>query len=119
MPQEMEDALSKKGAAVWRLPVTNGSLDLGLLMSRLAQEGINSILIEGGGDTAARFLNAELVDKVSFFIAPLIIGGTCAIPAIGGKGIEVMADALQLHNVTTKWCGPDLLYEGYVAAELD
>lgn len=114
MPQETEIILREQGAKIWRLPATNGSLDLQQLMTQLAEERVDSILIEGGGETAASFLNAGLVDKVSLFIAPLIIGGRQAIPSVGGEGIEVMADALHLHRVTTEWCGPDLLYEGYL-----
>jgi len=64
-------------------------------------------------ETAAAFLDVRLVDKVSLFIAPLLIGGRGAVPAVGGSGVERVADALRLERVTTDWCGPDLLYTGY------
>ena len=113
MSEESEISLRKKGAEVWRLPLIDGSLDLAQLLKQVAEEGLDSILIEGGGETAASFLNAGLVDKVSLFMAPLFIGGRQAIPSIGGEGIEFMAEAIHLHRVTTEWCGADLLYEGY------
>lgn len=117
MSQESETFLREKGATVWRLPSAHGSLDLHQLLAQVAEEGLDSVLIEGGGETAAGFLNAGLVDKVSLFIAPLLIGGTQAIPSIGGEGIEFMANAIHLHQVTTEWCGPDLLYSGYLSKQ--
>ena len=114
MSQQSETFLMEKGATVWRLSASDGALDLHQLLAQLADEDLDSVLIEGGGETAAGFLNAGLVDKVSLFIAPLFIGGRQAIPSIGGAGIEFMSEAIHLHRVTTEWCGPDLLYEGYM-----
>jgi len=113
MSEESEIALKEKGAEVWRLPLVNGSLDLPQLLRQLAEAGLDSILIEGGGETAAGFLNTGLVDKVSLFMAPLFIGGRQAVPSIGGEGIDAMAQAIHLHRVSTEWLGEDLLYTGY------
>lgn len=107
--------LEEKGATIWQLPGTDGRIDLQQLSFRLAEEKLDSLLIEGGGETAAGFLNAGLVDKVSMFIAPLIIGGADAIPAVGGTGIKSISEAIRLHRVTTEWLGPDLLYTGYLS----
>jgi len=54
------------------------------------------------------------VDKVIAFISPVIIGGKDAIPAITGKGVETMADALRLERVTTERFGDDIMIRGYV-----
>jgi diaminohydroxyphosphoribosylaminopyrimidine deaminase/5-amino-6-(5-phosphoribosylamino)uracil reductase len=116
MSAALEEALLSRGARVWRLSDAGQSLDLSGLLARLAAEGIDSVLIEGGGETAAPFLDARLVDKVSIFVAPLLIGGRGAVPAIGGPGVERIADALRLERVTTEWIGPDLLYSGYVTS---
>jgi diaminohydroxyphosphoribosylaminopyrimidine deaminase/5-amino-6-(5-phosphoribosylamino)uracil reductase len=110
----VEQELCSRGARVWRLPDSVGGIDLIRLVADLADNGIDSILIEGGGETAAAFLNAGLVDKVSLFIAPILIGGRGAVPAVGGSGAERVADALRLECVTTKWFGSDLLYTGYL-----
>ena len=45
---------------------------------------------------AGKFLDAGLVNKVSFFLAPIIIGGREAPNAIGGQGAETLAEALKL-----------------------
>jgi diaminohydroxyphosphoribosylaminopyrimidine deaminase/5-amino-6-(5-phosphoribosylamino)uracil reductase len=113
MPTGLEQQLCARGTRVWRLRDAAGGVDLPRLLALLAEDGIDSVLIEGGGETAATFLDAGLVDKVSLFIAPILIGGRGAVPAVGGAGAERVADALRLQRVTTEWTGPDLLYEGY------
>lgn len=113
MPTGLEQQLCARGARVWRLRDAAGGVDLPRLLALLAEHGIDSVLIEGGGETAATFLDAGLVDKVSLFIAPILIGGRGAVAAVGGAGAERVADALRLQRITTEWTGPDLLYEGY------
>ena len=114
MSEALEEDLAARGARVWRFPNGAGRSDPAWLLARLADEGIDSVLIEGGGEVAAAFLSAGFVDKVAFFIAPILIGGRGAVPAVGGAGVEHVADALRLERVTTRWCGPDLLYTGYL-----
>ena len=106
--------LESAGCRVWELPTERGDVDLKLLLERLGEEGVDSVLIEGGGETAAAFLAAGLVDRVSFLIAPILIGGRDAVPAIGGLGAERLADAQRLTDISTEWVGPDLIYSGRV-----
>ena len=113
MPPDVEAVLAERGARIWRLRDPEGAIDPAQLLARLGSERIDSVLIEGGGDTAAHFLAAGLVDKLSWFVCPLLIGGRDAIPAVGGVGSARIADALRLKDVSTRWVGPDLLYEAY------
>ena len=106
--------LETAGFRVWELPGKGEGVDLPRLLACLGEIGIDSILIEGGGETAASFLEAGLVDRVSFLLAPILIGGRSAVPAIGGLGAERLADAVRLVDVTTTWVGPDLVYSGLV-----
>jgi diaminohydroxyphosphoribosylaminopyrimidine deaminase/5-amino-6-(5-phosphoribosylamino)uracil reductase len=69
--------------------------------------------VEGGATVAANFLEAGLVNKVSFFIAPLIIGGREAPQAVGGKGAETLMDAYDLQDVTITQRGRDVEITGY------
>ena len=84
------------------------------MLAKLNERSIQSVLIEGGANVAGAFLDAGLVDKVSFFIAPLIIGGCDAPPAIGGTGPATIADALRLHDVVFQQHGPDIEITGYI-----
>ncbi len=63
--------------------------DLPGVLRELATRSLQSVLVEGGGTVAGEFLDAGLVNKVTFFIAPKIVGGTEAPSAVGGKGIEL------------------------------
>jgi len=108
--------LEKMGIGVIVVPGENvgGGVNLQNLMKELSVRGIIHIMIEGGSEVNASALSAGIVDKVIYFIAPKIIGGKDAKPAIGGIGIECMSDALNLKNVRISQIGPDMLMEGYL-----
>jgi len=108
-----ERGLVELGARVWRIPSDGGRIDLLALLDRLGEEKIDSVLVEGGGETAAAFLDAGLVDKVTVFVAPLLIGGRAATPAVGGEGAAKIADAVRLRDVSVERFGDDLCITGY------
>lgn len=84
------------------------------VVARLAELGITSVLVEGGSEIAASFLEAGVVDKIVFFIAPLIIGGREAPPVIGGRGAGPLSEALRLHDMRWSGTGGDLMVEAYL-----
>jgi diaminohydroxyphosphoribosylaminopyrimidine deaminase/5-amino-6-(5-phosphoribosylamino)uracil reductase len=83
-------------------------------MQELEKSGITSILIEGGSSLSSYCLEAGIVDKVMFFIAPKIIGGRDSFPAVGGKSFRQLQNAYRLRDVKTKKIGEDILIEGYI-----
>jgi diaminohydroxyphosphoribosylaminopyrimidine deaminase/5-amino-6-(5-phosphoribosylamino)uracil reductase len=87
--------------------------DLDAVLSELSARSIQSVLVEGGAGVAGKLLEAGLVNKVSFFLAPIIIGGRDAPGAIGGAGVERLADALKLHNLEIVRRGEDIEVTGY------
>lgn len=87
--------------------------DLRTVLEELGQRSMQSVLVEGGASVAGKFLDAGLVNKVSFFIAPMIIGGREAPMAIGGHGAETLRDALELQDVEITQRGPDIEVTGY------
>jgi diaminohydroxyphosphoribosylaminopyrimidine deaminase/5-amino-6-(5-phosphoribosylamino)uracil reductase len=90
-----------------------GARDLAAVLDDLGKREVQTILLEGGGTVAGAFLDARLVNKVTFFIAPMIIGGREATIAVGGTGAERIADAFQLENVEVVKRGRDLEITGY------
>ncbi|HJU93148.1 MAG TPA: bifunctional diaminohydroxyphosphoribosylaminopyrimidine deaminase/5-amino-6-(5-phosphoribosylamino)uracil reductase RibD [Pyrinomonadaceae bacterium] len=90
-----------------------GESDLRVVLKELGNRSIQSVLVEGGSTVAGEFIDAGLVNKVTFFIAPKIVGGTDAPSALGGKGVEMMSDALELENVTVTRRGKDIEVTGY------
>ena len=87
--------------------------DLGALLKELGSRSIQSVLVEGGATVAGEFVDAGLVNKVTFFIAPKIVGGADAPSAVAGRGVEMMSEALELENVTVKQRGKDIEVTGY------
>ena len=73
------------------------------------------MVIEGGGEVNAAALQAGIVDKLMFFIAPKLIGGTDAPGPVGGEGIVRLAEAFELRDVKTTQIGADFLIEGYLS----
>lgn len=93
--------------------------DLLSVVGELAKRSVQSVLIEGGAGIAGKFLDAGLVNKVSFFIAPVIIGGREAPNAIDGTGTERIVDATQLEDVEIVRHGPDIEVTGYPSKAKD
>jgi diaminohydroxyphosphoribosylaminopyrimidine deaminase/5-amino-6-(5-phosphoribosylamino)uracil reductase len=107
-------SLESRGVEVIR--GANGGRDLLSVLQELQGRSLQSVLVEGGATVAGAFLDAGLVDKVSFFIAPLIIGGRDAPAAIGGTGAQKIANAVNLHDVEITQHGRDLEITGYPRA---
>jgi diaminohydroxyphosphoribosylaminopyrimidine deaminase/5-amino-6-(5-phosphoribosylamino)uracil reductase len=89
------------------------SRDINLVLMKLKDLSIQSLLVEGGSSVATAFLEAGLVDKVTFFIAPIIIGGQDLPSAVGGSGAGKLSEALRLKRVTTQRLGSDIEITGY------
>lgn len=87
--------------------------DLSSVLTELGSRSIQSVLVEGGATVAGKLLEAGLVNKVSFFLAPIIIGGREAPSAIGGAGAARLVDALRLQNVEIVRRGEDIEVTGY------
>jgi diaminohydroxyphosphoribosylaminopyrimidine deaminase/5-amino-6-(5-phosphoribosylamino)uracil reductase len=108
----IKEKAGKAGTARRRNPAR---VDLKRLMKELGKLNITSVMIEGGSSIGASALSSKIVDKAMFFIAPKVIGGTDAIPSIGGKSPALLKSALNLKNIQTTPFGDDILIEGYVA----
>ncbi|MGI6491595.1 MAG: bifunctional diaminohydroxyphosphoribosylaminopyrimidine deaminase/5-amino-6-(5-phosphoribosylamino)uracil reductase RibD [Pelotomaculum sp.] len=112
-PRKRLLALREAGAEI--LVVSKGPrVDLVELMKLLGAREITSILLEGGGTVHSAALEAGIVDKVCWFIAPKIIGGDGAPGAVGGLGVDDPDEAVQLERVRMKCLGEDFCLEGYI-----
>ena len=92
--------------------------DLCSVLGELGRRSIQSVLIEGGPTVAGSFIEAGLVNKVTFFIAPKIIGGTDAPSAVAGSGVERISEALELERVEVIQRGRDIEVTGYPVGRL-
>ena len=107
-------ALESSDVAVLPVPVSDGRVDLAAALDALYVHGVRRLLVEGGAKIHGAFLKARLADQVSAFVAPRILGGKDAVPAVEGSGIDT-AEAMQdLEEVMWRRLGDDLLMQGYV-----
>jgi diaminohydroxyphosphoribosylaminopyrimidine deaminase/5-amino-6-(5-phosphoribosylamino)uracil reductase len=106
-------AIEAAGAEVLVLPRVGDSLDLGALLRVLAERGVLSLLVEGGGILLGSLFDQGLVDKVQAIIAPLIIGAAEAPAAVAGRGAHRLAQAWRLREVIVEQLGDDILITGY------
>lgn len=115
MPKEKKAALERLGCRVIVCQTDGQHVDLNDLMKIIGEEGINSILLEGGGTLNDGALRAGIVQKVISFIAPKIIGGDTAKTPVAGRGIGLMKDAITLESVSYKTFDKDLCITGYIS----
>ena len=90
-----------------------GQVDLRMLLQRLGEMKIFSVLVEGGAELLTSFLRANLVDKFVIAIAPKIIGK--GIEAVGNLGIKDVSKAIRFSEVKTRKVGTDLIFEGWLS----
>ncbi len=89
-------------------------IDLDMLMEIIGKMGVTSLLIEGGSSLNAYALEDNIVDKVMFFIAPIIIGGKESFPAVGGQRFKKLSEAYKIKNTKVRRIGEDFLITGYL-----
>jgi riboflavin biosynthesis protein RibD len=87
------------------------------LLDELGKRGLQSLLVEGGAVVAGEFIDAGLVNKATFFIAPKIVGGVEAPSAVKGIGVELMRDARTLRDVMISQRGDDIEVTGYLLSK--
>ena len=114
-PPDRVDAIQRlPGVEVLSVPALNGRVDVRRLINRLADGRLTSLLVEGGGMLHASMLAAGLIDKLYAVTAPIIIGGQAALGPVGGLGVERLADAWPVKNLTAKKLGEDILITCYL-----
>jgi len=108
-------ALREVAGRVFELPRgRDRHVDLEAGMAQLAEAGLTTLLVEGGGGLAAALLRANLVDEVHWFLAPRLIGadGRAGLAALG---LGRLADAISLEDMQVTRRGEDLHVCGRIA----
>lgn len=82
------------------------------VLAALEGLGLTDIFVEGGGQVAASFLKADLVDELVWFRAPILIGAE-GRAGVGDLHLDRLADALAFRRVEVREMGRDLM-ERYV-----
>lgn len=112
VPKQSIAELQSSGVKVTQVPCDqDGLLDLTSILKKLANEGIISLLVEGGGKVHSSFLEKRLADKVYLFYAP-VIAGSGGASFISNLLVEGRESAIRLTEVKCIRCGEDMLVEG-------
>jgi riboflavin-specific deaminase-like protein len=108
--EEGERPLSAQATAL-HLPAGTGRLDPACLIAALAARGLTRLLVEGGGVTVTRFLEAGLLDRLQLAVSPLLIGK--------GRPALTIPPAERLDQALRPPCRRHLLGEEDVLFDLD
>ena len=92
---------------IW-CPDENNQVDLKKLMRYLGEEGIDSILLEGGGTLNDSALRAGIVQEVQAFIAPKLFGGMNSKTPVEGIGVRFPSEAVKLKCTDICQIGEDI-----------
>lgn len=106
--------LEAVGALILHCAPRGQDLDLEDLMGQLARKELSSLLLEGGGGLNARAFRQGIVDRVAFFIAPLLIGGRSTTTAMEGPDLGGPLEGIRLGPIACRTVGADLLVEAQV-----
>ena len=96
-PDERQRALEGAGATV--LVGGEERVDLPAALAALAGEGVDRLLVEGGGELIFSLFEAGLVDELSVFVGGVVIGGREAPTLADGEGFVADFPALELEGV--------------------
>jgi len=112
---EREAALAARGVEVWRVERTDEGLDLRSVLRRAASGGLLYVLAEGGPSVASGLMRERLVDRVAFFICPVVYGAG-GLAAFADIGPEL---SLREGFASPRWSlsGGDVVFEADVAGD--
>lgn len=109
-PVERRDALRRRGVSVVVVPGGSNGVDLRAALAALRDDGIRSLLVEGGSAVITSFLADELADRLVVGIAPRVLGtGTEAVQDLG---VTEVARSLRIDRRAVHVAGEDVLIAG-------
>lgn len=115
--KERKEALEAAGAEILTFSTEQqgdtSCIPIRSFLEELGKRQYTSLLIEGGSQIIASFIEFGQFDKIITYIGNLIIGGTQALPAVGGQGIEQLKDAVPLHFASVEMLGQNIKIIAY------
>ena len=103
--------LEAAGARTARVRAKAGVVDAGAALDLLGEEGAKRALVEGGGELAASLIAGDLVDRLEWFRAPIVLGAE-GKPSVAALAFGRLSDAPAWRRIAVRELGPDL-WESY------
>jgi diaminohydroxyphosphoribosylaminopyrimidine deaminase/5-amino-6-(5-phosphoribosylamino)uracil reductase len=91
--------------------VGDGRPELASALQALKSEGLDRVMVEGGGEVAGAFLRCGLVRRIEWFRAPVVLGAE-GRPGIGALAVNGLAEAPRFRRTEVRPVGADL-WESY------
>lgn len=91
--------------------------DLADLLSRLGEQGVIQLLVEGGSHVAGSFHRLGLVDQYVIYLAPAFMGGEDGVPLFAGPGAPTMEAVWRGRIAGVRRIGPDVRIDVLAARE--
>ncbi|OPZ07042.1 MAG: Riboflavin biosynthesis protein RibD [candidate division BRC1 bacterium ADurb.BinA364] len=113
-PQGRVERAEQAGHKVLILEGKRGIVDMNDLCAKLFENGITSVLVEGGRQIHTNMFREGLVDKTIVFIAPKLVGGKRATGPLDDLGVQLISEAARLYRVKIQTFGADVCIEGRV-----
>jgi len=107
---ERKTSLESRNIKVLEVPENHPPFAWEPILRLLGNNGITSVLVEGGGIVFTGLLRENLADRVIINIAPKLLGNS-ALPAISDLGISALDDAYRYRIITHRRMGDDLWIE--------
>jgi len=108
-PRAETDALETHGAEVIVATGENEPARVRAALDQLGAASVSSILLEGGPHLAGAFLDANEIDEIRLFLAPLVLGGRTARDPFEGEGADTIADVVRALTLDCERIADDLL----------
>lgn len=103
--------LKQKGIKVKMVESKGGKVNLRKVLEELGRMEITDLLVEGGGEVIASFIQENLADKIFLFLSPCIIGGKKTPTWVEGEGFSLLQDALRVRIESMRRVNEDILIE--------
>jgi len=113
-----KELLSSKGIELIHCPDNEGHVDIKKVIDWMAEQRLDSVLIEGGGQIHEAALKAGVVNHVMAYIGPKLFGGRDAKTPVEGMGIADINDCAKLEFKKMTQLGEDILLEYDVKEEM-
>lgn len=94
-------------AVVERIEAEGDRPSVAASLAEMKRRGVTSVLIEGGGQVAASFLRAGLVNRIEWFRAPILLGGE-GRPCVASLALSRLSEAPKFRRLAVEPCGDDL-----------
>ncbi len=107
-------AYESLGCEVVTVSECRGRVSLNELMRELGARGIDSILLEGGGELNWAALQSGIVNEAHIYIAPKLLGGAAAKTPVAGSGVDLPDHGFFLKNRTLETVGEDICITGEI-----